>query len=142
MDFWFILIFTGLIVIVAIFSCHIATYFGVGCTGIFQNYIKKYIDAMLKEKIELLEKEYFSHRTEGIQTNGVVEKFAVHYSNNYEIKDAWDEFKEYVIWDCNRLDGIKSKLEALSAMRKMKITSGGTELWFNDRRPGLTKISR
>lgn len=140
MDLWIILIFVALLVIVAILGCHIATYLGMGFTGMFQNYINRYIDSRLKERIKSIEKKHLM--VEGIQSNRF-EKFAVEYSNNYEIKDAWSEFNDYLVWNSNRLNDIKSKLNALSNMRKMMgMTSGGTELWFSDRRPGLTKFSR
>jgi len=124
-------------VIVTIVSCHIATYLGVGFSGMFQNYINRYINGKLKDKIELLEKR----RSIDYKMKGI-EKFAVDYSSNHEIKDAWNEFNNYLLWNQAALDDIKSRLDALYITRKMKMTSGGTKLWFGDRRPGLTKSSR
>jgi len=137
MDYWFILILTGLIVIVTIVGCHIATYLGVGFSGMFQGYINRYIDGKLKDRIELLEE-----RAGRVENEGVIERFAVDYSNNPEIKNAWNEFNNYLLWNQSALDDIKSRLDALYIRRKMKMTSGGTELWFGDRRPGLTRSSR
>lgn len=129
--------------IIAIVSCYLATYLAVGFDRLFRNYMNKYMDEKLREKIEFLEKRYFDAcGVKRVRNEGIIEKFAVHYSDDYEMKDVRGEFSEYLEWNCAAMDGIKSRLECLCNARRMNMTSGGSELWFKSRRPGLAKFER
>ena len=75
-----------------------------------------------------------------VETNEMFKKFSVRYSDDIKLMCICNEYSKYLkSRDPEKLDEIKSALERLKVTRKRE-TSGGTRLWFKDRRPGVMQL--
>lgn len=70
----------------------------------------------------------------------VCNKFSKRYSEDADLQRIFNEFKAYLeTRDDGELKKIKTALKRLTSIRKSE-TSGGTRLWYKDRRPGLMQL--
>jgi len=74
------------------------------------------------------------------ESQELCEKFSKRYFNDRELQNICKDFRSYLkTRDSDELERIKSTLNRLKDIRKRE-TSGGTRLWFKDRRPGVMQL--
>jgi len=75
-----------------------------------------------------------------VEAKEIFKKFSVRYSDDTKLVRIYNEYSKYLkSRDPEKLDEIKSTLNRLKDIRKRE-TSGGTRLWFKDRRPGVMQL--
>jgi hypothetical protein len=76
------------------------------------------------------------------ESEDVCDKFSRRYVGDEELQRICNDFKSYLSTrDDEELEKIKLALKKLKDVRKRE-TSGGTRLWYKDRRPGVMQLIR